>query len=236
MLFIRTHISSILLSLAVLFASIALSACFEIPSKPNGDQSVKSISVYIEQGEKVDSTLLKIHPQNSAKIVAVVHPDNYSDDLKFNWYRETSDNGDSLLGSGEQFSIKKNTPEKSLPNKLVATDAEGNSLALSFNIIINSPPKIDSIVQPLPQDTLYGNKNTSFLFEWQSHDLDNENITHTVLIDKKPYVVGDFNSIRQSGFENGNHTFQVIVTDNYGDSDTSSVIKFFVTSKKDEKK
>ncbi|MBO7414134.1 MAG: hypothetical protein J6U20_10835 [Fibrobacter sp.] len=227
----KTHISSFLSFLAALSAGIALSACFEIPSKPNEEQSVKKISVYVQQDGKIDSTLLKIHPQKSAELFVTVHPEKYSKDLEFDWYREDGNNQDTFLGSGLEFSIPKKAQARNLPNKLIATDAEGNALVSYFDIIINSPPKIDSIIRPQPSETLLGNENTSFLFEWQSHDQDNEDFSHTIVIDGKAYVVGDFFSIRQSGFNEGEHTFQVIVTDNYGDSDSSAVINFFVTEK-----
>ncbi|MBQ3714562.1 MAG: hypothetical protein II892_03125 [Fibrobacter sp.] len=230
----KTYISRILSSLAMLSAGIVLSACFEIPSKPNEKESVKSISVYVKQDGVIDSTLLKIHPQDPAEISVTVHPNEYSDELEFNWYREEDGRKATRLGDGTKFHINKNASASSLPNKLVATDAEGNSLVSRFDIIINSPPKIDSIIKPQPSDTLYGNENTSFLFEWISHDRDNEEFSHTILLDGKAYAVGDFSSIRQSGFEKGEHTFQVIVIDNYGDSDSSEVIDFLVMNKGDK--
>jgi len=230
----KTCISRILSSLAMLSAGIVLSACFEIPSKPKEDQHVNSISVYVQQDGVIDSTLLKIHPQDAADISVAVHPDKYSEELEFSWYREDKGSKGTRLGDGTKYHIKKNASANSLPNKLVATDAEGNSLVSYFDIIINSPPKIDSIIKPQPSDTLYGNEKTSFLFEWLSHDQDNEEFSHTIQIDGVPYAVGDFFSIRQSGFEKGEHTFQVIVIDNYGDSDSSAVINFFVMSKEDK--
>lgn len=229
MVFNKTNILRFLSSLAVLSAGIVFSACFEVPDAPNESQSVNRISVYVEQGGKIDSTLLKIHPYESAEICAVAHPDDFSENLKFGWYREGVD---SLFGDEPKFSIRKNASGDMLPNMLVATDPQGNSLVSRFEIVINSPPEIDSVVSPQPSDTLYGNENTSFLFEWESHDRDDENFTHTILIDDEPYVVGDFNSVRQSGFEEGEHTFQVVVTDNYGDSDSSAVIEFFVKEKR----
>jgi hypothetical protein len=233
MVFKKIHISSILSSLAALFAGLALSACFDIPSTPDESQKVQNVSIYVKQEGEIDSTLLKIHPQNSAKIYAVVHPDQYSENLSFKWYRESEEDGDILLGSKTKYLVNKKPAQESIPNKLIVTDTEGNSLVTNFEIIINTPPQIDSIVSPQPSDTLYGNSNTSFLFEWVSHDNDNEYYTHTVLIDGTSYVVGEFSSIRQSGFDKGEHTFQVVVTDNYGDNDSSAVITFYVAKKRD---
>ena len=231
MLFNRIRISSILSSLAVLSAGIALSACFEIPSKPNEGSSVNVISIYVKQDGKIDSTLLKIHPQDSAEILVNILPAALAPKLHFKWIRINEENDDILLGTGDTFKIRKNATIGIIPNKLIAIDTEGNTLVTHFNIITNTPPEIDQITRPQQSDTLYGNQKTSFLFEWNSHDNDNEEFSHTILIDKVPYVVGEFNSIRQSGFEEGKHTFQVIVTDKYGDTDSSAVIKFYVKSK-----
>ena len=231
MVFNKTNILRFLSSLAVLSAGIVFSACFEVPDAPDESQSVKRISVYVEQGGKIDSTLLKIHPYEPAEICAIAHPDDFSENLKFGWYREGVD---SLFGDESKFHIQKNASGDMLPNMLVATDPQGNSIVSRFEIVINSPPEIDSVVSPQPSDTLYGNRNTSFLFEWSSHDMDDENFTHTILIDDEPYAVGDFNSVRQSGFVEGEHTFQVVVTDNYGDSDSSAVIEFFVKEERGE--
>lgn len=230
MVFNMTHISRILSSIAILSAVTVISACFDIPSEPKTGQGVTSISVYVTQNDKIDSTLLKIHPQDSAEIHTSVYPADHSGKLQFKWYKANEGMGDVLLGTGSTYKISKNSSTDLIPNKLVTMDTEGNSMVSHFNIITNTPPEIDKIINPQPSDTLYGNENTSFLFEWSTHDNENEDFSHVVLIDSVAYVVGDFNSIRQSGFEDGEHTFQVIVTDSYGDSDSSDVIDFYVTS------
>lgn len=228
MVFKKTHISRILSVFVTLAGSLMVSACFDIPSQPSEQKSVSNVSVYIKQGGKIDSSLLKIHPQADAMIIATAHPSKYTGDLDYEWYKEGKDNKSAWLGNGEMYLIPKNMESAKIPNKLIAKDAENNEFVLHFDIVINTPPTIDSITKPLPNDTLYGNTKTSFQFEWYSHDKDNEDLTYTILMDDKSYVVGEFNSIRQSGFSAGEHTFQVIVTDNYGDSDTSDVVKFFL--------
>lgn len=236
MVFKKTHISSILSILATLAAGITVSACFDIPSKPSERNSVKGVSIYTKQGGKVDSTLLKIHPQETAEIFVKANPDKYTEDLNYIWFKEKTENVDIWLGAGETYFLPKNVSADSIPNKLVVKDAENNSFVSYFNIVINTPPKIDSVIAPQQSDTLYGNTNTSFQFEWTSHDKDNEDLTYTILIDSIPYNVGEFKSVRQSGFSAGEHTFQVIVADNYGDTDSSDVISFHVTTNKGDKK
>lgn len=231
MVFKKTHISRILSVFVTLAGSFIVSACFDIPSEPSEQKSVNKVSVYIKQGEIVDSSLLKIHPQEDATIFATAHPSKYTGDLDYEWYKE-----DVWLGNGEKYFITKNMAAKKIPNKLIAKDAENNEFVLHFDIVINTPPTIDSITKPQPNTAFYGNTKTSIQFEWYSHDKDNEDFTYTILMDDESYVVGEFNSIRQSGFSEGEHTFQVIVTDNYGDSDTSDVVKFFLKGTEDKNK
>ncbi|MBO7105033.1 hypothetical protein [uncultured Fibrobacter sp.] len=232
----KTHISRILSVFATLVAGLMTVACFDIPSEPSERNTVKGVSVYVKQGENIDSTLLKIHPQEVAEIFAKTTPDKFSDDLTYEWYKEDKENGDVRLGDGNTYHISQKTDESQIPDKLVVRDAENNVLVSHFDIIINTPPEIDSVLKPQPSDTLYGNTKTAFQFEWRSHDKDNEDFTYTILIDDNAYVVGEFNKIRQSGFSEGEHSFQVIMTDNYGDSDSSEVILFYVKPQQGDSK
>ena len=118
-----------------------------------------------------------------------------------------------------------------LPNELKVTDEEGNSLLKEFEIAVNMEPMLSSATIPASNDTLYGNSHTSILFKWKSYDYDDfdeDRLEHTIIIDGLRYPVGHLSEIWQSGFEEGQHTFQIIVFDTFGDSDTLAPTTFYV--------
>jgi hypothetical protein len=76
MVFKKIHISSILSSLAALFAGLALSACFDIPSTPDESQKVQNVSIYVKQEGVIDSTLLKFIHKILRKFTRLSTPTN----------------------------------------------------------------------------------------------------------------------------------------------------------------
>lgn len=213
--------------------SFILFGCLDIPTKPNTSAKIERINVYVEQVNSKDSTLLKINPNDSAKLHVDVYPRQYKNDLSFEWYID-----ENVLGKESSYKIKKNIKNDSIPNKVSVTDSEGNRREISFSIIQNTPPSIDSDAIPASGDTLYGNSKTAFLFQWNTNDEDyqkGDRISHTLIIDDKAYSVGALESIRQSGFTEGKHHFKVIATDSYGDSDTLKTHTFYVLTDTEEK-
>lgn len=227
----KTYITRLLSAIALLLACILFSACFDIPSEPSTKNAIDRVSIQIEQNGKTDSTLLKIHPQDSAVVSAMVHPDKFKKNLSFAWYHTTNNKDQVLIGEAPSITIPSKSSENHIPDYLVVTDKEGNSTTVKFEIIVNTPPEFNGETTPANGDTLYGNTTTSFQFKWHSLDKDNERLTHAIIIDSSRYEVGDLTSIYQSGFTEGKHTFQIVVFDAYGDSDSTSIISFYVENK-----
>lgn len=224
-----TYITRLLALITLLLACMQFSACFDIPSEPKTNNTLKSATVQIQQGNNTDSLLLKIHPTDSATLTAVVYPKKIAEDIEFSWYHQEGDTT-SQLGSGQTFQIKAYASKNQIPNQLVITDKEGNSISTEFDVIINSPPSVSSDTYPAKGDTLYKITPTqSIQFKWKSSDNDREALFHTIIIDTAHYDLGELTSIYQSGFTEGEHTFQVFVTDEYGDTDSTAVISFYVT-------
>lgn len=221
------------------FFDLFLVGCLDAPSNPDALKPVESINVLIKQKGSSYSTQLKVHPSDSATIRAEVIPDNYQDDLSFEWFYSNGKK-DSLLRRGATYTFyptkgatkdEKNKGESVIPNKLIATDNEGNSLSKEFSVIINSLPVLADSTVPADGDTLYGSKTSAFLFDWYSYDMDLNNgdtLFHTLDIDGVKYEVGTLMQVKQSGFEPGKHKFRIIVRDLYGDADTLPYKKFYV--------
>lgn len=232
----KTYITRLLSAVALLLTSVLFVACFDIPSKPSTKNTLKGVTVQIQQGDLTDTLLLKIHPSDSATLSVIVNPKKFADDLDYSWYHKNNNESLFILGKGETFPIPAKTSESQIPNALVVTDEEGNSILTEFEVVVNTPPKLSHNTYPANGDTLYGGVTKSFLFKWQSSDSDNENLIHSIVIDTVRYDLGELTSIYQSGFAEGEHTFQVFVSDEYGDKDSTSVISFYVKqTEKDEK-
>lgn len=225
--FRRFKISSVLITIALLLSSALLSACFEIPSEPIPPKAVKKIEVKVIQEGNPDSSSFKVKPKSQVELYAKVTPKSNSDDLTYNWKFSQEDGSEASIFSGNPY---KTTTSylKQLPNKLVVTDAEGNQIVKTFDIVINSPPTITNILSPKQNTILVGNEKTAFKFDWIVTDENDTNLSSTVLWDGVPQNVYKLNQVWQSGFSSGKHTFQVIVEDSYGDTDTSEVINFRV--------
>lgn len=232
MFFTKMNISRFLLKTSILLAIFMLSSCLDVPSDPNTKSKIEDVSIKLVHKNRTDSVLFKITPDETAKIKAEVTPNKYKDDLHYHWYQNTFDNENniiqSLVSEERSFEINSNKNPEKIPNALMIDDDEGNYIIKVFSIIVNSPPEIDKKIIPAKGDTLQGDTNTAFLFQWKSSDKDNESITHTIIIDKNKFDVGTLSSIRQSGFQPGKHTFQIFATDSFGDTDKTDTIVFYV--------
>lgn len=222
-------------SILPLFATIAfwgvfLISCASIPDYPEAAQTVESVNIIIQQKGKTSSAILKVNPSDSATIKASVFPEKFIDDISFEWMH-ANESKDSLLGHGIQYSFFPNKNSNDIPNKLIASDKEGNQKTFDFTIIINTPPELAKTTIPANGDTLYGTSESAFLFEWYSGDLDLSNgdsLFHILEIDDKPYDVGTLQQVKQSGFKAGEHKFRIIVRDLYGDKDSLAYKTFYV--------
>lgn len=204
--------------------------CLDIPDDPNTAQELERLDIVVLQSGKEDSTLLKIRPSDSSIVRADIYPRQFKKQLSFTWLRSTQDTS-FVLGNGQDYSIPENAGTDLIPNELEVIDEVGNSIRKSFDIIVNMEPMLSEATIPAQNDTLYGNVHTAILFKWKSFDndsFDDGNLSHTLIIDGKRYPVGHLTEIRQSGFEEGTHTFQVIVLDSFGDSDTLAPTTFYM--------
>ena len=212
------------------FFDLFFAGCLDAPSNPDDLKPVETIHVSIQQKGSTYSSQLKVHPSDSATIRAEVVPEKYQNDLTFEWFYSNGSK-DSLLNRGASYTFYPTKGEKIIPNKLTATDNEGNSLTQEFSIIINSLPVLADSTVPSDGDTLYGSVTSAFLFEWYSIDMDLNNgdtLFHTLEIDGTKYDVGTLMQVKQSGFEAGEHKFRIIVRDLYGDADSLPEKSFFV--------
>ena len=212
------------------FFGVFFAGCLDAPSDPQAAEPVESISVLVKQKDNDYTTILKVNPSDSATITAKVTPEKFQDEIAFEWIHST-DTKDSLLERGRSHSFYPKRSSSAMPNKLIATDKEGNKQTYDFAIVINTPPVLSDSTIPVNGDTLYGLPESAFLFEWYSMDMDINNgdsLFHTLEIDGKPYDVGTLQQVKQSGFKAGEHKFRIIVNDLYGDSDTLVYKKFFV--------
>lgn len=195
-------------------------ACLDIPSDPDTSGRIESIKVHVLQYDQEDSTKLKINPNDSAALVAVVYPDDNEDNLLFFWYE-----GKNLIGDGKVFPIPVEE-DFLIPNALLVVDKQYNSRRVKFNVIQNAAPVLDSETIPSNGANITADENTPVQFQWKSSDTNDDKLTHILEIDSVQYNVGPLTKVAQSGFKPGEHSFRVIVTDSYGDADTLSWVSF----------
>ena len=206
------------------------SGCLDIPDEPDTAQELERLDIVVLQAGKEDSTLLKIRPSDSSIARADIYPRQHKKQLSFTWLRNTLDTT-IVLGEGLEYTIVKDADTNLIPNVLEVKDEVGNSISKSFDIIVNMEPMLSSTTIPALNDTLYGNSHTAILFKWKSYDyddFDDGKLQHIIFIDGESYPVGRLTEIRQSGFEEGPHTFQIIVFDTFGDSDTLAPTTFYM--------
>lgn len=213
---------AIALALSVAF----LNGCLDIPDTPDTPPEIEHISVYVEQEGIKDSSILKIFPGDSATLKVSVFPRQYKKDFSFEWKRSGR-----TLGTGESYVIAPKAPARDIPTLLAVYDPLGGETTVSFNVIANTPPQLDSITSPVAGDTIYGNASMAILFKWYASDKDlnyGDALNYTLVIDSTRYELGTLSDIRQSGFATGEHNVYVIVTDSYGDCDSIAPQKFYV--------
>lgn len=211
-----------------LVAGAVFAACMDIPDAPDDSKKVKSVEISISQFGESHTAPLKVNSNEDAQLVATVLPKQSSKELTYYWY-----NGEDIMDSGATYDISALLmqsdfiSENFIPNRVTITDSEGNSLEKTFEVIINAPPVLDTETIPADGDTLYGTSNTPILFQWNFYDL-NDSVEIVLEIDDIPYSVGELNSLLQSGFYPGRHSFKITVTDSYGDSDSIPLQDFYV--------
>lgn len=217
------------ISLTVAASAVSV-ACLDIPHSPNTDGKIKTVDVYVRQFGESKSEPLKVSSKDSASLIASVSPDTYRDDVRYYWY-----NDDELMDSGRTYSIPIEFMQSSyisknfIPNHLSIVDDEGNEMGTEFHVIVNEPPELSSRTIPADGDTLYGNSATPMLFRWYIYDnSDIDTLQSFLEIDGISYPVGGLTLIQQSGFDEGVHTFRIIVQDSYGDMDSTELKEFFV--------
>ena len=207
--------------------SALLAACLDIPSTPDTQDKIESVSILVKQRGTKDSTELKINSNEPATLIARVSPAKYQNDVKITWFK----NGEEK-GTGSLYTVTVNQAQFEdlfFPDHVIVSDNNGNSIETRFSVTVNAPPVLQRLLTPTDGDTLYGSSQTPFAFEWQSYDKDKEDILNHVLeIDGIRYSVGEFTQVKQSGFSEGAHTYRAIVYDPYGDSDSSEVRTFYV--------
>lgn len=211
----------LLTAFTALISGAVLGACSEIPSVPSERDKVTGVSVAILQNDLLDSTSYKINSNDSAQIIAFVHPDKFAEKLHYYWYHE-----DEFLDSGSTYSVTFMI-KKLIPNRLVVIDDQENSLETAFDIVLNAPPRIGASMIPADSTVFHQDFHTPILFRWYTYDHDDA-VTSTFILDGEEYDVGYLTQITESGFEEGEHTYQVIVTDSHGDQAVSPKRVFFV--------
>lgn len=223
----RTRFSKLKATVLV-FTALSFYGCLELPDEPGVPPEIDNISVYVKQKGVSDSSVLKISPMDSATLKVNVHPRQYRKELSFEWYNSK----DKKLGEGDSYTIKPLTSASKIPTQLKIYDPLGSERTVSFNIILNTPPRMLSITSPAAGDTLYGYFETAFPFKWAAYDDDisyGDELRYTLVIDQNRYELGPLTEIRQSGLEPGEHSVYVVVTDSYGDRDSIAAQKFFIS-------
>ena len=216
---------------AVFFVFLtALSGCLDIPDEPAEKIYLERLDIFVLQEGTADTTLMKIRPSDSSIVKAATYPMQLKNSLSCRWLRV---NGDSsvVMGEGYEYTIPASTKTSDIPNAVEVSDEVGNTFLKEFEIVVNLMPVLEPQTTPANGDTLYGNTKTAFKFKWHSYDsdsFDENRLEHTLVIDGVPYSVGQLTEIMQSGFGEGRHTFQVIVSDTFGDADTLSTKTFYV--------
>ena len=226
----KESIASLLVKSLAVSACAILVACLDIPDSPDSSEKITSIDIYVKQFGESRTEPLKVNSNDSARLIASVNPENLRNKVRYYWY-----NDEDLMDSGSTYEITTNQmvsefiSNSFIPNRVTIVDDEGNSLEKTFSVTVNAPPRISSETEPADGDTLYGNIHTPFKFQWSAEDNDSSDSLHCILeIDDVKYNVENLESIMQSGFTEGRHSFRIIVTDSFGDSDSLDTREFLV--------
>ncbi len=205
-------------------------ACLDIPDSPDTSLRVSSIKIYSIQYGKTDSTLLKVNPRDTARLVAIATPIESEKDLKFFWFNEGY-----FLDSGAAITIDVKYP-KFVPDQLIAVDPLGYTQEVKVQVIANAPPILSSKSEPADGDTVYASRTTPITFRWYAEDVEDEELENILEIDDAIFSVGGLSQIKQSGFKPGKHTYRVITRDIYGEADSLPQKKFFVVDTTEAKR
>jgi len=214
----------------ILCMLIFLSGCLDIPDTASEGIFLERVDILVFQDGNEDSTLLKIRPTDSALVAVSTYPRQFKHVLTFNWLYRTDDSS-SVIGEGIEYTIPFAPEPEDIPNAIRITDDIGNTLTYEFEIVVNMKPVLEPATIPADGDTLYGNRTTAIKFKWNSYDIDDfdvNSLEHELIIDNVSYSVGLLNEVMQSGFDEGGHTFQVIVRDSFGDADTLPARTFYI--------
>ena len=203
-------------------AGVVLVACLDVPDLPELSGKIQTVEVSVKQGDETYNDPLKINASEDAQLLVNVPSGVERGHLRCYWF-----NGDEVLDSGltydvfTEYMLSSVFRENFIPDKVVLVDREGNSLEKDFQVIVNAPPVLSDTTKPADGDTLWATPTTPIRFSWYAVDRDETVSLKSILfIDSLAYDVGSFQSVLQSGFSSGLHTFQIVVTDSYGDSDT----------------
>lgn len=209
-------------------AGLLLCACLDIPEEPEVSEKITSVNVVITQNNQKDSTLLKITSNEKATISAHVHPNAHRESLEYLWLNRGKVIGEK---SSSEVDVSQNAI---IPDSLVIRDPYGNTISKSLRIIVNTPPTLSKKTVPADGDTVIAQPSTPILFQWNSSDPDYiDNLNHILEIDGVSYKLGNNTSIRQSGFSKGKHSFRILVSDAYGDKDSTAHVNFYVKEQKE---
>lgn len=203
------------------FILFLLLACTYTPENIEEEIYLNSAEIGIISQNGDTSYALEIPNNENFKLFIKTSPHEFKDSLEYSWFKK-----DSLLSNKNVFSY---TNKKSLiPDSVTLNDKFGNTLGLSFKIILNSPPEIIKILSPAKGDTLVGDKNTPFLFAWNAFDADGDTLHFFIEKDSILFPVGMWDYAHLSHFSEGNHKFRIIANDLYNSADTSAWIHFYV--------
>lgn len=210
------------LPFSLIFGAISalfLAACLDVPSSYEGGVMLDSVKLKLVLGGDTTS-VLQAPAGSSFTLLAVTNPASLAGELSFTWCL-----GDDSLGETASYAYGDSAE---LPNSLLVEDEAGNSLGLSFTVVLNSAPEFLEFLTPSEGDTLTGESTDAFLFSWEATDIDGDSLTYTLEKDGEAFPAGAWSSIYVSGFGEGAHSVRVIVSDTHGDADTSAALNFYV--------
>lgn len=193
--------------------------CLDVPSSYEQGYMLQSAEILLIHNEN-ESGILQVPANETFKLKAKVTPQSLEPDLVFSWFS----NGNEIA----RGAIYEYTKSSAIPDSIEIHDAAKNSIGMAFQVIQNSAPIFEKLIEPQNGDTLKGLKNASYKFSWLASDPDNDSLTYILEIDGKPYPTGLWNSVYQGNIAYGTHSLRIIVNDNFNNSDTSSTSTFFV--------
>ena len=219
---LRSKINRLVLDICLAFmAGVVFEACLDVPDSPELSGKIQNIEVSVKQSGETRETPLKVNANEGAQLLVNV-PSEVGRELRCYWL-----NGGEVLDSGLtydifiEYMVSNIFRENFIPDQVILVDREGNSLEKGIQVVINAPPVLSDSAKPVDGDTLWATPTTPIRFSWYVVDRDeNVALNSVLLIDDVAYNVGTLQSVQQSGFEKGVHTYQVVVTDSYGDSDS----------------